>query len=159
MSALCSIISAFMVLTATALPASFVAIAVTTSPAASGNSSSSSGTIAASVLTLHTTVPYIPGMPPAPTALTVTIVNSYGSALTTSHAQGAGGPAASASASQGTIAAGATASFVAPWNWSGIVAINDAKYDITDNDGLIEGSFKWIQLYRRWVVDIDVSYV
>lgn len=118
----------------------------------------SKGTITSPVLPAHST-PALVGIGPAPISLTITVVNSHGAAITTSHAHGAGGPAASGEIGHGTIAAGATASFVAPRNWSGIVAVNDARYDVTDNDSLVEGSFKWVEDYDRWVVDLDISYV
>lgn len=165
LSLLFSTIMAFMALMVAALPAAIDLTAITNAPSSSSSSSTASisnagveGTITSSVPPFHTT-PTFGGISPAPTLLTVTVVNALDSAITTSHAHGAGDPTASGEVGHGTIAAGATASFVAPKNWSGIVAINDAKYDITANDSLIEGSFKWVEVYRQWVIDLDVSYV
>lgn len=100
----------------------------------------------------------IQDIPVAAQFLTITVVNSYESAITTSHAREAGSPAATGIVGQGTMEVGAMASFIAPQNWSGIVAINNAKYNITGDDSLIEASFKWVEMYNRWVVDLDVSY-
>lgn len=164
MKALCFFplaIMGLMALTATALPAAIDLTPITnnhSSTAASVSNAGIEGTISSSIPPFHTT-PILGSITPAPTSLTVAMINSHDSAITTSHAHGAGDPTASGEVGHGTIEAGATASFVAPKNWSGIVAVNDAMYEITTNDSLIEGSFKWVEMYHQWVVDLDVSYV
>jgi hypothetical protein len=82
-----------------------------------------------------------------------------GHAITTSHASNFGAPSAvSGNVAPGTIANGATAAFAVPTGWAGNVAINDASFQITGDDSLIEASFD-TQGGSVGVPDIDVSFV
>lgn len=98
-------------------------------------------------------------MAPGPASLTITVVNSYGSPLSTAHALGEGS-AAVGNVGSGTMAAGASATFTAPQGWTGNVAVNDAKYGVDNADAsLIEANLKYQAIYDTYVVDFDISYV
>lgn len=94
--------------------------------------------------------------------LTITLINSYGKAISTKHqdneanvaATGVNGNIVTAT----TMANGATGVFAVPENWGGNVAIADAEYEITDNGSLLEGSYS-VQGSAGLQTDIDVSYV
>lgn len=81
-------------------------------------------------------------------------------AISTSHAHQPGGPTAfSGYVGEGTIDSNATASFVVPSNWSGNVAVNDARYDVNGNVSMIEANCFQNTWSKVPVVDVDVSYV
>lgn len=97
-----------------------------------------------------------------PEYLTITVINSHGDAISTSHAHAATAPmAVSGNVGPGTMANGATAAFAVPTGWIGNVAINDAAYTITGDDSLIEANFVVPPTggYTVAVADVDVSYV
>ncbi|KAM0249002.1 hypothetical protein ACHAQJ_009251 [Trichoderma viride] len=95
-----------------------------------------------------------------PEFLTITVINSHGDAISTSHAHDPSAPSAvSGNVGPGTMAAGATAAFAVPTGWIGNVAINDAGWAITGDDSLIEGNFIIPQGSAIAVADVDVSYV
>jgi hypothetical protein len=95
-----------------------------------------------------------------PEFLTITIINSHGDAISTSHAHDPNGPSAvSGNVGPGTMANGATAAFAVPTGWIGNVAINDAGWAITGDDSLIEGNFVVPVGDSVAVADVDISYV
>ncbi|CAN8101566.1 unnamed protein product [Discula destructiva] len=90
------------------------------------------------------------------TAITITIVNSMKDAISTSIASNAGVALATGGAT-GTMAAGASASIVAPMNWAGNMAVGLAKYNAFDQPTLVEaGLSDW---GSGAMMDLDVSYV
>ncbi|UKZ78239.1 hypothetical protein TrVFT333_005975 [Trichoderma virens FT-333] len=121
------------------------------------------GTIASTVrIAGPTAAPNIHGLEiaAAPQFLTITVINSHGDAISTSHAHDPNGPSAvSGNVGPGTMANGATAAFAVPTGWIGNVAINDAGWAITGDDSLIEGNFVVPQGSNEAVADVDVSYV
>ncbi|KAH8127562.1 hypothetical protein ACSS6W_000123 [Trichoderma asperelloides] len=121
------------------------------------------GTIASTVrIAGPTAAPNIHGLDIAspPQFLTITVVNSHGDAISTSHAHDPNGPSAvSGNVGPGTMAAGATAAFAVPTGWIGNVAINDAGWAITGDDSLIEANFVVPQGSSIAVADVDISYV
>lgn len=121
------------------------------------------GTIASTVrIAGPTAAPNIHGLEiaAAPQFLTITVINSHGDAISTSHAHDPNGPSAvSGNVGPGTMANGATAAFAVPTGWIGNVAINDAGWAITGDDSLIEGNFVVPQGSTEAVADVDVSYV
>ncbi|OJJ42225.1 hypothetical protein ASPZODRAFT_155442 [Penicilliopsis zonata CBS 506.65] len=93
-----------------------------------------------------------------PEYFTLVVINSHGDDITTSHAHAADSPTAvSGDVGPGTMTNGATASVLYPTGWAGNVAINDANYEITGDDSLIEASF--VVEDDVAVVDVDISYV
>jgi hypothetical protein len=93
--------------------------------------------------------------------LTVTLINQYGKAISTSHADNSGAAATGVNGNNvkpGTMATGATAVFAVPTGWGGNVFIADAAHEISDNDSLLEGSYG-PQGTAGVQTDIDVSYV
>jgi hypothetical protein len=118
------------------------------------------GTAVGGALVIQTEAPLIIDIASPPEYLTITIINSHGDAISTSHAHAADGPSAvSGDVAPGTMANGATAAFALPTGWSGNVAINDAGWEITGDDSLIEASFVVPVDYSVAVADVDVSYV
>lgn len=121
------------------------------------------GTIASTVrIAGPTAAPNIHGLEiaAAPQFLTITVINSHGDAISTSHAHDPNGPSAvSGNVGPGTMANGATAAFAVPTGWIGNVAINDAGWAITGDDSLIEGNFVVPQGSSEAVADVDISYV
>jgi len=92
--------------------------------------------------------------------LTVTLINQYGKAISTSHADNAGAAATGVNGDNvkpGTLSTGATAVFAVPTGWGGNVFIADAAHEISDNDSLLEGSYG--NQMGSIQTDIDVSYV
>lgn len=110
-------------------------------------------------------VPSYPQVTPAPFAkkrdlnqITVTMVNSMGAAITTSIASNAGSALASGGGSPtGTIAAGASASIVAPQGWAGNMAVGLANYSQLYMPSLMEAALT--DFGAGYMFDIDVSYV
>lgn len=93
-----------------------------------------------------------------PEYLTITVINSHGDAISTSHVHDADSPSAVGGVvTPGTMANGATATAVYPTGWAGNIAINDAGFELTGDDSLIEASF--VDYEGVAVVDVDVSYV
>jgi hypothetical protein len=118
------------------------------------------GTAVGGAMVVQTNAPLIVDIASPPQYLTITVINSHGDAISTSHAHAANGPSAvSGNVGPGTMANGATAAFALPTGWSGNVAINDAGFEITGDDSLIEASFVVPVDYSVAVADVDVSYV
>ena len=118
------------------------------------------GTASGGALAIQTEAPAIVNIAAPPQYLTITVVNSHGDAISTSHVHAANGPSAvSGNVGPGTMAAGETAAFALPTGWSGNVAINDAGWSLTGDDSLIEASFIVPDGYSVAVADVDVSYV
>jgi hypothetical protein len=93
-----------------------------------------------------------------PEYLTIEIVNSHGDAITTSLSNAVSAPVSGATGT-GTMSKGETASVVFPTGWIGNFAINDALYEITGDDSLIEANFVVETGGTVATVDVDVSYV
>lgn len=99
--------------------------------------------------------------------LTVVVRNMMADALTTSHAMNADLPvnvqAITATLTDGTMSAGATATMIYPSGWAGnmgaakVASSEDEVVDLADAS-LIEGSFV-VQMGDAPVNDMDVSYV
>lgn len=118
------------------------------------------GTASGGALSIQTEAPAVIEIASPPEYLTITVINSHGDAISTSHVHAVGAPSAvSGNVGPGTMAAGETAAFALPTGWSGNVAINDAGWELTGDDTLIEASFVVPDGYSVAVADVDVSYV
>lgn len=155
----CSLVSKMARLTYISLLGLASSVLAAPQPALTGTE----GTIASTVrIAGPTAAPNIHGLEiaAAPQFLTITVINSHGDAISTSHAHDPNGPSAvSGNVGPGTMANGATAAFAVPTGWIGNVAINDAGWAITGDDSLIEGNFVVPQGSTEAVADVDVSYV
>lgn len=117
------------------------------------------------LVVLAAAAPSYPHVTPAPlankrdlTQITVTMVNSMAAAVTTSIASNAGAALASgADSPTGTIAAGASASIVAPQGWAGNMAVGLANYTQMYMPSLMEAALT--DFGAGYMFDIDVSYV
>ncbi|KAH8691612.1 hypothetical protein BGW36DRAFT_432160 [Talaromyces proteolyticus] len=109
--------------------------------------------------TTTTTITTTSGSYP-PEFVTITVINSYGSDITTSHSIATGAPTPiSGDVSTGTMTNGETAAFAVPTGWIGNIAVNDAKYATSGDDSLIEANFVIPYMGTVAVVDVDISYV
>lgn len=115
---------------------------------------------------LAAAMPSYPMVTPAPVAankrglaqITVTIVNNMSVPIATSIASNAGtGLASGAESPTGTIAAGASASIVAPQGWAGNMALGLANYSEMYMPSLMEAALT--DFGAGYMFDIDVSYV
>lgn len=114
---------------------------------------------------LAAALPSYPQVTPEPrankrdlTQITVTMVNSMAAAISTSIASNDGTALASgADSPTGTIAAGASASIVAPQGWAGNMAVGLANYSGMYMPSLMEAALKTFG--DGYMFDIDVSYV
>ena len=114
----------------------------------------------AAMIAIQTQAPLVVNIASPPQYLTITVINSHGDAISTSHAHDPSGPGAvSGNVGPGTMASGATAAFAVPTGWIGNVAINWAGAAITGDDSLIEANFVVPSGYSVAVADVDVSYV
>lgn len=111
-------------------------------------------------------MPSQPKVTPSPLAnnkrglsqITVTMVNSMSVAISTSIASNAGtGLASGAESPTGTMAAGASASIVAPQGWAGNMAVGLANYSAMYMPSLMEAALT--DFGAGYMFDIDVSYV
>lgn len=95
-----------------------------------------------------------------PDIVTITVINSYGGPITTSHSIASSVPTpVSGDVSTGTMSHGETASFAVPTGWIGNIAVNDAQYETTGDVSLIEANFVVPYEGTVAVVDVDISYV
>jgi hypothetical protein len=95
-----------------------------------------------------------------PDIVTITVINSYGSPITTSHSIASSVPTpVSGDVGTGTMSDGETASFAVPTGWIGNIAVNDAQYQTTGDVSLIEANFVVPWGGTVAVVDVDISYV
>lgn len=95
-----------------------------------------------------------------PEYMTIVFVNSHGDTITTSLDTNPNAPTpVSGATGAGTMTNGQTASIAVPTNWIGNMAINDALWEITGDDSLIEANFVIPYEGTVAVADIDVSYV
>ncbi|KAK3354001.1 hypothetical protein B0T25DRAFT_569175 [Lasiosphaeria hispida] len=98
-----------------------------------------------------------------PATMTMSIINSAGVVLTTTHGYNSGAVPVVGNSAPGTIAVGATAVAAMQTGWAGNVAFNDARWPILgDVESLIEGSFvTWPGTVNEntGVISLDVSYV
>ncbi|CRG86958.1 hypothetical protein PISL3812_03971 [Talaromyces islandicus] len=95
-----------------------------------------------------------------PDIVTITVINSYGGPITTSHSIATSVPTpVSGDVSTGTMSDGETASFAVPTGWIGNIAVNDAQYETTGDVSLIEANFVVPWGGTVAVVDVDISYV
>jgi hypothetical protein len=95
-----------------------------------------------------------------PDIVTITVINSYGGPITTSHSIASSVPTpVSGDVGTGTMSDGETASFAVPTGWIGNIAVNDAKYETTGDVSLIEANFVVPWEGTVAVVDVDISYV
>ncbi|KAI0000609.1 Osmotin, thaumatin-like protein [Xylariaceae sp. FL0662B] len=89
----------------------------------------------------------------------ITLVNSHTAAITTQRAQNlAVQTAVRAEREQATIEPHGSAIIEAPTGWAGRVAVQEAGYDMSDRDSLLEGSFI-VQEDAKARITLDVSYV
>ncbi|KAK7738385.1 hypothetical protein SLS53_006200 [Cytospora paraplurivora] len=95
-----------------------------------------------------------------PKRLTITIENKMNEPLSTSYVTNPGAPTLLRGDEQpSTMAASATTSIVVPSGWAGNIAMGLAKYAMTGDTSLIEGSLTKQMDNPYLSVDIDVSYV
>ncbi|KAK6835169.1 hypothetical protein PG987_009863 [Apiospora arundinis] len=95
-----------------------------------------------------------------PALLTISLVNSYSAAISTTHNSNAGAPPpVSGPTTPGTLAAGATAAIAVPTDWAGIISVNDAKYPASDGNSLVEANYQNRTVEGYAIADVDVSYV
>lgn len=114
---------------------------------------------------LAAAIPSYPQVTPGPfankrdlTQITVTMVNSMSVAISTSIASNAGTALATGGDTPtGTIAAGASASIVAPQGWAGNMAVGLANYSEMYMPSLMEAALT--DFGSGYMFDIDVSYV
>lgn len=95
-----------------------------------------------------------------PKRLTVTIENKMKEPLSTSYVTNPGAPTlVRGDEEPGTMAASATTSIVVPSGWAGNIAMGLAKYAMSGDVSLIEGSLTKQMDNPYLSVDMDVSYV
>ncbi|KAK8854997.1 hypothetical protein PGQ11_010909 [Apiospora arundinis] len=100
------------------------------------------------------------GVTAPPALLTISLVNSYSAAISTTHNSNAGAPPpVSGPTTPGTLAAGATAAIAVPTDWAGIISVNDAKYPASDGNSLVEANYQNRTVEGYAIADVDVSYV
>ncbi|OKL57362.1 hypothetical protein UA08_07430 [Talaromyces atroroseus] len=127
-------------------------------PAATPTITSAIGTAVGGAASIKTQEAVLVEDPPE--YLTIVIINSHGDDITTSlsNANTAATPVSGATGT-GTMSNHETASVVVPTGWIGSWAINDALYEITGDDSLLEANFVVETGGTVATVDVDVSYV
>ncbi|KAJ1329772.1 hypothetical protein MN608_06508 [Microdochium nivale] len=105
-------------------------------------------------------VPAAGGLATPPKYLTVRIANKLSRPLSTTHARNWDSPTAVRGVGPpGTIAPSATASFVVPTDWAGMVAVGEARWGTPRDASLIEANFVAVRDYGMAVATVDISYV
>ncbi|KAH8680592.1 hypothetical protein BX600DRAFT_504362 [Xylariales sp. PMI_506] len=101
----------------------------------------------------------VPRIASPPEYLTITLINSHGSPISTSHFHSGTIAAVSGNVGPATMANGATAAFAVPTGWIGTVTVADAEHELSDDASLIESNFIITPGYTIAIADVDVSYV